>query len=254
MSTHDIFSERFGELIGRGSQAAVYARGEVAVKVYNSGYAKADVFHEAALLGYIEAAGLRTPQPLEVLSVAGQMCLKMSRVAGKSWAAIIANDLGRAREWMDELVRLQLEIHRKQIFLPVSQKHRVKDMIAVNGNLDPVRRQRLLGMCAGMPDGDTLCHGDFHGINILVDNGAYAVIDWAEAAKGDPLVDACHTYVVTGISSREGAELYLERYCAASGAGRTEILHWLPVMAGQIYGLIPDSFSASLLRMMDGQW
>jgi hypothetical protein len=55
-----------------------------------------------------------------------------------------------------------------------------------------------------------------------------------------------------GISSRDYAELYLERYCAASGAEREDILRWLPVQAGSLYGFIPDS--PALLQMVDGRW
>lgn len=36
MDTQDVFAERFGELVGRGAQAAVYARHDVAVKVYHN--------------------------------------------------------------------------------------------------------------------------------------------------------------------------------------------------------------------------
>jgi len=45
MGGQDVLAERFGELVGRGAQAAVYARDEVAVKVYNAGYPKECVFH-----------------------------------------------------------------------------------------------------------------------------------------------------------------------------------------------------------------
>jgi hypothetical protein len=56
MDAQDVFAERFGELVGRGSQAAVYARDDVAVKVYNAGYPKEYVFYEAAVMGFVEAA------------------------------------------------------------------------------------------------------------------------------------------------------------------------------------------------------
>ena len=252
MTKHDLFSERFGELVGRGAQAAVYARGNVAVKVYNPGYGKENVFYEAAVMGFVEGAGIVTPRPIEVLSVAGQMCLKMSRITGQSFDAVVADDLSRARELMDDLVRLQMEIHSKKIPFPISLKHRLRDRLRYNANLDPAQRQALLALCDSMPDGDALCHGDFHPSNILVDNGAYAVIDWIEAAKGDALVDASHSYLAIGMSSREGADLYLERYCAASGAERKNILRWLPVQAGSLYGFVPDN--PALQQMVDGRW
>ena len=71
--------------------------------------------------------------------------------------------------------------------------------------------------------------------------------------KGEPLVDVCRSYVDYAVSSAEFAELYLARYCAASGAKREDVLQWLPIQAGILYGAIPDKFNAALLRLMDGK-
>ncbi len=84
MGGQDVLAERFGELVGRGAQAAVYARDEVAVKVYNAGYPKEYVFHEAAVIAYVEAAAIPMSRPCEVLNVDGHMCLKTSRVTVQS--------------------------------------------------------------------------------------------------------------------------------------------------------------------------
>lgn len=254
MSTHDHFAEYFGDLVGRGAQAAVYARGEVVVKVFNAGYNKANVFYEAAMMGFVEPAGIAMPRPIEVLSLAGRMCLKMTRIGGPSLDGLMIGDPSRAPALFADLVRLQREIHAKRVFLPVSQRHRLREMLRLNTSLDSDRRQALLALSDGLPDGEALCHGDFHGQNILVDNGTYKVIDWIEVTKGDPLVDASHSYTVIGISSREGAELYLECYCAASGARREEVLRWVPLQAGSLYGVVPDGFGPALLRMVDGRW
>ncbi len=122
-----------------------------------------------------------------------------------------------------------------------------------NGHLDAVKKQDLLTLCETMPDGDALCHGDFHGGNVLFHDGRYWVIDWIDAAKGDPLLDVCHSYVVHALGGIEWAEFYLARYCAASGTRREDARQWLPIQASSRYGRIPDHFNATLLRMMDGQ-
>lgn len=253
MVVQDVLTERFGELVGRGAQAAVYARDDVAVKVYNAGYPKEYVFYEAAVMGFVEAAAIPMSKPYEVLDVNGQMCLKMSRVTGQSVNDMILGEPHRVQELMDDLVRLQMDIHARQIFMPVRLKPKLKELIAHNGHLDAARKQALLALCETMPDGDALCHGDFHGDNVLFHDGVYWVVDWIDAAKGDPLLDVCHSYVVHAFGGTEWAEFYLARYCAASGTKREDVLQWLPIQAGSMYGAIPDKFNAALLRMMDGQ-
>lgn len=251
MESQNEFARLFGELVGHGSQAAVYAAGDVAVKVFNAGYPREFVFYEAAMMGLVEAAKIPMPKPYEVLEVNGRMCLRMSRVTGHIATDMVIAEPDRAQEIMDDLVRLQMDIHARQIFMPLRLKPKLKDLIAYNEHLDAARKQAMLALCEKVPDGDALCHGDFHSSNILFNDGVYYVIDWIDVAKGEPLLDVCHSYVDYAVGDAGFAELYLARYCAASGAKREDVLQWLPIQAGILYGRIPDTFNDALLRMMD---
>jgi aminoglycoside phosphotransferase (APT) family kinase protein len=50
-----------------------------------------------------------------------------------------------------------------------------------------------------LPDGDALCHGDFHPAQIMSSGDRYAAFDWSGAKRGDPLFDYARTRVVLGI-------------------------------------------------------
>lgn len=43
------------------------------------------------------------------------------------------------------------------------------------------------------PDGDRLCHGDFHPGNVLVGGDGPLVIDWTAATRSDPAADVART-------------------------------------------------------------
>jgi aminoglycoside phosphotransferase (APT) family kinase protein len=44
----------------------------------------------------------------------------------------------------------------------------------------------------GLPDGETLCHGDFHPGNVIMTSEP-VIIDWLDATRGHPLGDVART-------------------------------------------------------------
>lgn len=57
-----------------------------------------------------------------------------------------------------------------------------------------------LGTLERLPEGDRLCHGDFHLGNILGTWDKPLTIDWGKAARGVPLADVAQTAIVHRIS------------------------------------------------------
>jgi aminoglycoside phosphotransferase (APT) family kinase protein len=107
--------------------------------------------------------------------------------------------------------------------------------------LDEPRQEVLLSRLADMPNGDRLCHGDFHPINVLGQTSDPIVIDWADAACGDPAADACRSYLLLKLHAEEIANPYLDTYCRIKPLPRMRILDWLPyVAAARLAENVPD--------------
>lgn len=62
-------------------------------------------------------------------------------------------------------------------------------------------RQRALTVLASLPDGDRLCHGDFHPGNIIATERGPVVIDWPNAFRADPLADVARTLTLLRLGS-----------------------------------------------------
>ena len=109
-----------------------------------------------------------------------------------------------------------------------SLKLRLATNIARVNVLDELRKRVLLTRLADMPDGDRLCHGDFHPINVLGEVSRPFVIDWPDACRGDPAADLCRSYLLLRLHAADIAEPYLDAYCRISNVTWEKVLDWLP--------------------------
>jgi aminoglycoside phosphotransferase (APT) family kinase protein len=150
-------------------------------------------------------------------------------------------------ECLQALARLHARIHIHPAREIDGLKSRLATRIAGTKLLDEPRKQILLGRLAGMPDGDRLCHGDFHPINVLGQNSLPMVIDWADASCGEPAADVCRSYLLVKLHAEGIAEPYLDAYCNITNTPRAKILDWLPyVAAARLAEDVPDDWARLL--------
>ncbi len=219
------------QLIGSGKEAEVFACGALALKLYPSGAPKRAVFREASVLALAESLGLPVPQVQGVQQIDGRWGVLMSRAEGPSFACTMRRHPDRVPACLQAMAALQAQIHSHSgQFLP-ALKVRLDADIRKAGALGRARQAALLQRLAGMPDGDRLCHGDFHPFNILGRPGDAVVIDWPIASRGDPAADVCRTYVLIKPSAPAIASDYLDACATVQGMTRDRILRWLPVIA-----------------------
>jgi len=240
------FVERYGERIGAGQSAVIYARDGIVAKVYREGQPRKQVFQEAFTLAVVGDMGIPAPRVYGVETFRGRTTLLMDQVRGDSLLDIMQKYPEKAGELTDRVVELQVAMHKVQSteFRPI--KLVILGTIVASPGLTDAEKERLVTILAGLPDGLSICHGDFHHGNILVENGTYRIIDWAEVAVGDAAADASRTYMDLLMTGGDDAEQYLAKYCVASGKTREEILAWLPVVAGSMYGYLGEQYKKVL--------
>lgn len=217
--------------IGEGAQADVYLYNNNAIKVFKENYNKAFVFYEAMITSFIENSGLPIAKVHEVLNIDSKFAIKMDYIEGNNLNECLLSDINNAKYYIDIMVDLQIDIHSKNLKLPLSLKDKLKDKIWGNEIIDSNKRKKLLEILNELPEENSLCHGDFHGNNIINNCNGYFVIDWIDATNGCPSADVCRTYMIYSFYSKELANMYLETYCTKSKKTTKEILDWLPVVA-----------------------
>lgn len=242
----DEFRNRYGEMIGMGQSAVIYARDGVAAKVYRPNQPHYQPFMEAFYIAMVGELGITVPKVYGVETFLGQTSVIMDQVRGKNLLDIALEDPKKTGECLDKVVEMQIAMHTVTVGIFRPLKMVLGANIAISPGLAPEEKERLGAMLSELPDGLAICHGDFHGGNILFDGQSYMIIDWAEVACGAPAGDACRTYMDYYMGSKELAEVYLEKYCAASGLTRDEVLSWLPVTAGSVYGYMTDEWKKQI--------
>ncbi|MDB5538720.1 MAG: aminoglycoside phosphotransferase protein [Devosia sp.] len=220
--------QEIGPRLGSGKMAEAFAYGDAVLKLYRAPGARAQAFGEAAILAIVAEHGLPTPQVLEAGRFAGRWGVVMTRAEGKPLAESEPSIVPAA---LEEMVRLHLAIHARPEPRLRPLKSRLADRIAHGAQLDDPVRKVLLAHLATLPDGNRLCHGDFHPFNIIGPPGATTVVDWPDATSGPPAADACRSYLLMHGPRLDLADAYLARYAARSGLAPTEILAWLPTLA-----------------------
>jgi hypothetical protein len=240
-----------GRLLAAGNVAEVFEYGSRVLKLYKSSTAKPVAFREAAIHAAVEALGLPVPSVWGVQQVDARWGIVFGRLSGSSFADRMRGAPDQTAHYLEQMARLHIAIPRHVVVPFTSLKLRLAGRIGETKHLDEARRQSLLAGLAAMPDGDRLCHGDFHPLNILGDGEQPCVIDWPDACRGDPAADLCRSYVLLTLHAPELAEPYLGSYCHLAGVSRKAALAWLPyVAAAKLAEEVPGE-TAGLRELLD---
>jgi Phosphotransferase enzyme family len=233
--------EKLGRLLATGNTAEIFEWGSRVMKVYKSSAAKRAAFLEAAKSTAVETLGLPVPRVWGVHEVGGQWGLAFDRVTQKSFAEQMLGNWNDVPRYLRCMARLHIQIHIHQAIQFAGLKVRLAANIAATTLLDMPRKHELLDAIVDMPDGNRLCHGDFHPENILGDISEPMIIDWLDARGGDPAVDVCRSYVLLKLHAAEIANAYLDAYCHLSNTDRDTVLRWLPyVSTAKLAEGVPD--------------
>ena len=219
-----------GPPLATGNVAEVFAWEDGRVlKLYKPApWAKHSAFREAANQAAVEAMGLPAPAVHGVMALDGRWGVLFDRVAGSSFAERMLADAAVIPAHLDALIRLQLRLQQQAAPFFTDVRQRLAAHIGRAEALAPERKRGLLAGLQAMPDGDRLCHFDFHPFNVLGPLDRPVVIDWADACRGPAAADACRSRVLLEVHVEPLAAPYLDAWCRAGGSAREAVLAWRP--------------------------
>ena len=260
-------STSLGDPIAQGRTAEIYAWGEVHIlKLYRDWCPPDWVEHEARVARIIVDAGIPTPAPGAIVEAQGRRGIVYERVmTGVSMLA----DL-QARPWTmwrhaRDLARLQAQVHRLTVPELPAYRDSLARAIEQAPDLPDDLRARVLALVPALPNGQALCHGDFHPDNVLITSKGPVIIDWMTAKAGDPWADVARSSLIqtVGIAAAPVPisplirlfsglyhRIYLRTYAKLNGRSDSERKRWLPVVAAARLNDGIEGERAALLQLV----
>lgn len=225
--------------IAEGRTAEIYAWGEGRVlKLLRPGFPPGLIQQEEVITTAIHQAGIAAPKILEVVEVNGRPGIVYERIDGPSLLRVLEQHPLRLREQAALLARLHAGIHTHSYKNAPDRSPLQKEILATQIRaaevLPEAARETVLALLDRLPGGETLCHNDFHPMNVLLGPGGPVIIDWESASLGNPCADVARTILTmtlaqlpegTSFFFKKFAEVFLRAYISAYLASYRALTH-----------------------------
>lgn len=183
-----------GIKLGAGREAEVHAYGDDAVvKLYRPGFGG----HRAEAVALANLDGHRVaPKLIDTVDHDSRTGLVIERLDGTDMLTRLGAQPWRMLSLARALAGTHLAVHQVQAPTDLPALRKVLAARIHEAVMPSHLRDYALRVLGGLPDGDRLCHGDYHPGNVLVAADRVAVIDWANAARGAPEADHARTMLL----------------------------------------------------------
>lgn len=212
-------------LIGQGKMAEVYLWNGFAYKCFRTGYPEDWIDYEMEIQNTISKTTLPTVSyyPSEIPN-----SIKMDFIDGITLADRIRRN--KYKEGLKDLFSLFLQIHDiKNIELPQLSPYLINEISGLE--IDPSLKELAESYISDIRDEDTLCHLDYHFLNLMYAEDQYFIIDWINAKIGNPIFDFARTYVIMYEFAHRLSKKFLVMAKEQCGFHSTELNKAIYVMA-----------------------
>ncbi len=247
-----------GVLIAKGRTAEVFEwQKDKVLKLFYDWIPQEHISYEAEIGKAVYGAGVSAPFVHDIIEEFDRKGILYERVYGESMLKLLFKQPSGIIYNARLMAKIQAGIHSKTASDLPKQKDRfesaVKDAKVILGD----KATLIIDYMNNLPDGNSICHGDFHPDNIIVTDDKPVVIDWNNAYIGYPLSDVARTCLMINFPSippdlslvqkkllkifrKVIYKAYIKEYMKISNVCFEDIDEWLlPIAAARLSEKVP---------------
>jgi uncharacterized protein (TIGR02172 family) len=242
------------KLIGAGRTSEVYEYGDDCILKLFTGEIKLDaVKKEYDFSKFAYENDLPTPEPKEIIYEKNRIGILYEKINGEPLLKIVMGNVLAIKKIFSKMAELQYKINSIEYDNGAyTFKKDLERAIKANKFITETEKKKMKVYISKLPDGNRVCHGDFHPENIVCSNGKYYIIDWMTGMRGPPAADAARTgmilknaeipgttpffiRILLRIAQNKMAKMYVKEYCRISGMKKNELDIWeLPLYVARL--------------------
>jgi len=185
---------------GRTAEIFPYGNGKV-LKLFFPSIPLDWINKETDIGRYIQDMPLPVPKVYERIKAKEREGLIYERIDGPSLLSELARKPWTVARTARLLAKLHVQVH--QVAAPSNiepQKEWATGGIPESKKLSPKLRDDVLQLLESLPQGDRLCHGDFHPGNIILTRRGPVIIDWMTTSRGTAAGDVARSSVIMEVA------------------------------------------------------
>ena len=254
-------------LIGRGNTAEIFLYNGCALKLFRDAFPESGVWKEWCVTRSVQAVYGNMPKALRLVKCGERRGILYELADGDDLLRLIGKNPLLLFTTGKKLAALHAEMHEKEIAGILTVKEKLKQEIRWANGLSEEEKRKLTDCLSNLPNGNRLCHFDFHPGNVMICDGKITVLDWLTACSGDPAADIARTTILLKYGELKNSgifaslilrvvkacirEPYLRNSLRLSGIKQDEIKQWIaPVAAARLSEWLTEHERARLLKLI----
>jgi len=216
------------------------------------------------------SAGIPVPSVHGAVRIENRLGIIFDRIEGRDMNVDLLKRFWKLEDHMKVFVELQTKFHK--VLAPdnlISQHELLEEWISRATPLPKRLREAAIKALGRLPEGNQLCHGDYHFGNVILGQDGPAIIDWQTANAGNTLGDIAATEILVLVPivpaflfrivlpiQRRRVALYRQYFQKLPWFNEEEYRIWFFVVAAARIGNVQHSRNAvrHLLKLVESLW